>query len=227
MPERCCDRILVVLRQALAALDPAAGLEVDAGMALEVVEVPLLAAQEERDAVVGAGDDQGDVPRRQAHQAVAAQGIAQQHGVVLRLVHRGQHFLQPGRHAGLADVVQSLGQELDVDLVDRPGHRGAQLAVEDFAGNQFQAHGVSWSATLRFSNLPSSPLSPRVGDRQRRGEHLTLTIMRSAAGVVEVKKWAKAGGHGRWRGLGRARRNACIRWQTVPRRPHANRQALC
>lgn len=50
---------------------------------------------------------------------------------------------------------------------------------------------ASWSATLRISSFTPSPLPPRVGDRQRRGGHLTPTIMRFAAGVVEVKKWAK------------------------------------
>ena len=108
------------------------------GMLLEVVEIPLLAAEEERDAVVRAGNDQRDAPGGQPHQAVAAQAVAQQHGFVLRLVDRGQHLGQPRRHAGLADVVQSLGQELDIDLVDRSRHGGAQLAVEDFAGNEFQ-----------------------------------------------------------------------------------------
>ena len=58
------DRILVVLGQPFAALDPAAGLEIDARMLLEVVEIPLLAAEEQRNAIVGAGNDQRDVPGR-------------------------------------------------------------------------------------------------------------------------------------------------------------------
>ena len=131
----------MVLREPLAAFDPAGGLEIDAGVRLEVVEVALLAAEEERDAVVGAGNDQGNAPGGKPHQSVAAQTVAEQHGFVFRLVDGGQRIGQPRRHAGLADVVQSLGQELDIDPVDRPGHRGAQLAAEDFAGNEFQLQG--------------------------------------------------------------------------------------
>ena len=86
---------------------------------------------------MGAGNHQRDAPGRQPHQSVAAQTVAQQHGFVLRLVDRGQHLAQPCRHARLADVVQALGQELDVHLVDRARNGGAQLAVEDFAGNEF------------------------------------------------------------------------------------------
>ena len=64
----------------------------------------------------------------QAHATVAAQGVAQQHGVVLRLVDGREHLLQAGRHARLADVVQALGQELDIDVVLRAGDGRAQTS---------------------------------------------------------------------------------------------------
>ena len=122
-------------------------------MLLEVVEVALLAAEKESDAVVGARNHQRNVPGREADQTVATQSITHQDGVVFRLVDSLQHLFESRRHARLADVVQPFGQELDVDLIDRVSHRGAQFAVEDFAGYEFQMQGrVSWlsAVTARY-----------------------------------------------------------------------------
>ena len=81
---------------------------------------------------------QGDVPRGQAHQTVAAKGVAEQHRLVFRLFDAASTSAsRPPCRPG--HVVQPLGQKLDVDLVDRAGHDRAQLAVEDFAGNQLQS----------------------------------------------------------------------------------------
>ena len=159
MPACWPDGLGRILFQPLAALDPAGGLEVDARIGAEVVEVSLLAAEEEGDAIVAAGDDQRDAAGGQADHAVAAQGVAEQHGVVLRLVHGGQRFGQPRRHARLADVVQALGKEFQVDAVGRAGHGRAQLAEEDFAGNQFQSQVAALRSPLRRR--------PRSGSRRR------------------------------------------------------------
>ena len=129
------DRILM---KPLAALNPARGLEVDAGMGVEVFEVAPPVAQKQRDAIVRAGNDQRNFSGRKPHQPVAAQGIAQQNGVVLRLVDGSQRLAKPGRHAHRTDVVQTLRQELGVDLVDRSGDGRAELAVENFASDEFQ-----------------------------------------------------------------------------------------
>ena len=89
---------------------------------------------------MAAGDDQRDAAGSQADHAVAAQGVAQHDGVVLRLIHGGQGLGQPRRHARLPDVVQPLGKKFQVDAVGRAGHGGAQLAEEDFAGNELESH---------------------------------------------------------------------------------------
>ncbi len=94
---------------------------------MEVIEIALFAAEKKRDAIVRPGNYQGDRSGRQSQQAVAAQGIAEQHGFILRLVNRGQHFLKPRRHARLPDIVQSFGQKLDVDLVNRLGNGGGTV----------------------------------------------------------------------------------------------------
>ena len=117
MPACCPIASASVLFQAFAALDPAAGFEVHARIAAEIVEVSLLVAQEQGNAIVAAGDDQRNRSGGQTDHAVAAQRITQQDRVVFRLVHGVQHLLEPRRHARLPDVVQALGQELQVDLV--------------------------------------------------------------------------------------------------------------
>ena len=91
---------------------------------------------------MAAGDDQRDAAGGQADDAVAAQGVAEHDGVVFRLVHGGQRLGQPRPHARLPNVVQTLGKELEVDVVGRAGHGRAQLAEEDFAGKEFQSHNV-------------------------------------------------------------------------------------
>jgi len=85
---------------------------------VKILQVTLLGAKKERNAIVAAGDYQRHVPGRQPHDPVAAEGIAHQHGVVGRLVDLGQHLGQPAIHPLLSDVVESLGEELQVNLVD-------------------------------------------------------------------------------------------------------------
>ena len=117
--------ILAYLGQALAAFDPAAGFEIYAGIFVKIIEISFFATEEKRDAIVRPGNDQRDVFGRQSQQAVAAQGIAEENRIVVRFIDRGEHFLKPRGHACLTDVVQSFGQKLDIDLIDRSGNRGA------------------------------------------------------------------------------------------------------
>ena len=69
------------------------------------------------------GITSGIDPAARPDHAVAAQAVAEEHGLVASIhVHGGRALPVAGRSSRLADVVQALGQELDVDLVDRPGY---------------------------------------------------------------------------------------------------------
>ena len=90
---------------------------------------------------MGSGEHQRDRAGGQAQQPVAAQAVTEEHGLEQRFIDAAEHFGQPAAHAGLADVVQALGQELDVHLVDRAGHGLAHLAVENLTGDQLETQG--------------------------------------------------------------------------------------
>ena len=144
----------------LAALQPPGGTEIDARSVVEIFLVTLAAAHEQGDAIVGAGNDQRQGAALQARHAVAAQGVAEEQGLVARRVSGVGDLLEPGAHSRAAEVVQSLGEELDIHLVGRAGHRGAHLAVEHLAGDQFQAHGrprTRAAARINSGFVPQQP----------------------------------------------------------------------
>src|SRR5689334_22348892 len=108
-------------------------------MHVEVVEIPLFAAEEERDAIMGAWHNEWNVVRRDAGQAVVTEAITEEDGFVAALVYLIQHFLETDAHPLCADVMQPFGQELDIHDMRRTGDRGAHLPVEDFATDEFEA----------------------------------------------------------------------------------------
>jgi hypothetical protein len=146
--------------QLFAPFNPAGRLEVNARVCVEDLEIAFLAPQEERDAVVGARQHEWNRAGREPHQAVAAQRVAEQHRFVLALVDSVQHLLETTMHGARADVVQALGQELDVDPIGGACHRCADLAVDDLAGDQLESHGCSLGGQVTRASI--SPLSASV-----------------------------------------------------------------
>ena len=73
----------------------------------------------------------------QAHDAVVAKAVAQQQGIVLALLHLIDGGLQARPHLFAPNVVQALGEKIEVDDVRRARHAGAKLAEEDFATDKF------------------------------------------------------------------------------------------
>jgi len=112
---------------------------IGAGMAVEILAIGGVATEEERDAVMGPGYDQGDAACAHAGQAVVAPGVAQENGLVApRRVHRVDHGLHVGHHVVRFQVVQALAEELDVHLRGRRGRQPARLAVDDLAPDELQ-----------------------------------------------------------------------------------------
>ena len=72
-----------------------------------------------------------------------AKAVAHQHGVVLLAVDGVHGLLEALAHLRGRAVVEAFGEELDIDLVRRAGHRGAHLAEEDLATDELQAHGFA------------------------------------------------------------------------------------
>ena len=123
-----------------AALEPAGRLEVGPGPLLEIAGVAVAAAEERRDAVVSAQQDERHAAGLEAGEAVVAQAVGESHGVVPPGVGRVDGRLQALAHRAAAEVVKALGQELDVHPVRRRGGEVAHLAEEDLAGHDPQAH---------------------------------------------------------------------------------------
>ena len=146
------------------ALEPARRLEVRARPLVEVARVAGAAAEERRDAVVGAQEDERQRPRLEARRGRCCTGRRR----------APPRRASPGSVASIAAcsrsridaaalVVEALGQELDVHLARRARGEVAQLAEEDLAGDDAQAHvapaaqrGSSFTATLRKRWKPPS-----------------------------------------------------------------------
>jgi hypothetical protein len=121
---------------------------------LEINPVPVPAAHQQRDAIVSAGNHQGQSAAHQSGDAIAAQGVAQKHRVVAGGIHAIDSFLKAGAHGRAAQGVETLGPEFEVHLVRRPRHRGAHLAVQHLARNQLQAHSLRARATATAAFSP-------------------------------------------------------------------------
>ena len=131
-----------VLAAALVDVHPACGVIIGAGPPREDPRVALLAAEEERDAVVRARDDHPHAAGAEADGGVVAQPVPEEkRGVFLR-VHRVNQRLQ-FLAAGVGAVVQALRLERDVHRVDRPRRAVEELPRRDFAGDDFQVDAVS------------------------------------------------------------------------------------
>jgi len=76
-------------------------------MGVEVGAVTLLGSHKERDAVMGAGDDEGDVGL-QSNDTVVAKSVEQQDRIEGRLIDAVYCLLDLQRHLDLPDIVQSL-----------------------------------------------------------------------------------------------------------------------
>ena len=102
----------------IAVFDPTDGVPVDAFMGVEILLIAAAAAEQQGHAVVAAGDDDGDVTV-EAGNAVAAQAVAEQDGVV-GLAGGVGGFVQLFLDLAAEDIrriVQSLRHEHDVDDV--------------------------------------------------------------------------------------------------------------
>ncbi len=126
--------------EALAAFEPAGGAEVGAGVAVELLFVAGAGAEQERDAIVGARDDDGDGAGLEAVEAIAAEGVAEQDGVVFVRGHGIDAGLDLVAHGGAGTVVEALAEEFGVDGMRRAGEGVSAFAIEDFASNELQAH---------------------------------------------------------------------------------------
>ena len=134
-------------------------------MRLKIVEVSLLAPEKERDAIVGARDHQLRLAGGQSGNPVIAKPIAQEHRVVTRAFDPIDRRLQAVQHDLGADIMQALGEKLHLDGVHRSRNRGAELAIEDLATDQFQAHGMArdsrWrtrlNAAMKAGVVPQQP----------------------------------------------------------------------
>lgn len=154
------DGVVGELLEAFAAFEPAGGAVVGAGVLVEVALVLLAAAHEEGNAAVGAGQHEHGVAGFEAVQAVAAQAVAEQDGVVLAGGHGVDALLQILGHGLAAEVMEALGHKLDVDLVGRAGQFRAHLAEEHFATDQFEAHAallVATRARMKSGFVPQQP----------------------------------------------------------------------
>lgn len=98
-----------------AVLDPADAVPVGAFVGIEIMLVCMPAAEQERDAVVAAGDNNGNVAM-EAADAVAAQAVAQQDGVVGLAGFVGgfvQLFLDLAAQ-DIRRIMQALGHQHDI-----------------------------------------------------------------------------------------------------------------
>ncbi len=107
---------------------------------------------------MGAEQDERQGPRLQAHEAVVAQAVGERHRVVLRGIGRVDRPLQALAHDAAPLVVEALRQERNVHLARRARGEVAQLAEEDLAGNDAEAHAApaaqcESSLTATFRNL--------------------------------------------------------------------------
>ena len=113
-------------------------------MRVEVLLVAVFRAEQQRDAVMGPGDDDGDF-RAEPDHAVAAQAVAEQRriiGPVLDIARPLQRLLhlaaQPVRL-----IVQALRHQDDIHDVLRPGRAEVRLPLHDLAGDQLQAFRIA------------------------------------------------------------------------------------
>ncbi|MFM1943383.1 MAG: hypothetical protein RI897_2365 [Verrucomicrobiota bacterium] len=100
------------------AFEPAGGVEVGAGEVFAEFLVTVTGTEEERDAVVGFGNDEPRVAGLEPAEEITAEGVAEQDGVVFICGNRVDAFLE-GFASQLRSIVQALGDELGVDDVDR------------------------------------------------------------------------------------------------------------
>src|SRR5690606_5516801 len=113
----------------------------------KLLTVARATAQQQRDAIVRARHDQARVLWRvNPAKAVVAQSIAQENRIVEASRSRVDFLLHDGAHRRATTIVQTLGQEAEVDRVGRPARRQGEFPHKDIAGNEEQAHGGITSA---------------------------------------------------------------------------------
>jgi hypothetical protein len=122
--------------------DPADTVPVDAFVRVKVVLVCVPGTQQQGHTVVPAGDDDGDIAM-QAGDAVAAQTVAQQNGVVgfpRRIGGLVQFFLElAAQH--IRRIVQALRHQHDIHDIPTAGRTQIRLPLHHFAYHEFQPHG--------------------------------------------------------------------------------------
>ena len=113
-------------------------------MGIEVLLVAFLRAEQQRDAVVGPGNDDGNLGAEPDH-AVAAQAVAQQRGVVgpvLDIARPLQGLLHLAAEP-VRLVVQALRHQHDIHDVLRAGGAEVRLPLQHLADDQLQAFRVA------------------------------------------------------------------------------------
>jgi hypothetical protein len=143
------------------AFQPAGGVEIGRGQALRELLVAGARAEEEGDAIVGAGDDERRVGGAEALDNVTAEGVADQEGVVFARGLGVDQFLHP-LAAGGGVVVEPLGDELEVNGVGRAGGSVADLAERDFASDDFEVARAHDKAELIAFGRPTDGLSEEL-----------------------------------------------------------------
>ncbi len=130
---------------AAKAFEPARSVIVSPDARLAAFLITFLGSQEERDAVVGARDNQGGVTGMQAFDEIAAQSVANEDGFVTTSRHRVDPPLDLCG-SGTGGVVKPLGEKLQVQKTRGAGRHVADLAKGDLAGDdlvEMLRHGAA------------------------------------------------------------------------------------
>jgi hypothetical protein len=158
---------------AAEAFEPAGSVVVRRGKVLGQILVPCAGAEEEGDAIVGAGDDERGVTGVEALDDISAEGVADEESVVFVGGLGVDDFLE-SLPAVRGMVVEALGNELEVKHAGGAGGGLADFTEGDFAGDDLEKARAHESAGLVAFGRPADGL----------GEE--LTVMGIFVGVTVV-----------------------------------------
>jgi len=109
-------------------------------MIFEISHVGLVAAHQQTDAVVDAGENKLRLSRAQAFSAPAAERVSQQDGVEAVAIRSVDAFLQVWAHLD-AKIVQPHGNILHFDGVGTAGDCVLHFTREHLANDRLESHG--------------------------------------------------------------------------------------